>query len=185
MCRARTQDGSIPHSDSEAVQLTREVDSSVNAAASCLLGRVAICRLRPPGRNRNRGSSRCRQRSNPRLTQVFASGTSADPTLRAHKLPRQIQLHLLPFLLSFFNASSPPHTFQSNIHLPRTPHHPPCRLLCLLRPRMVPLLPPPRSHCLRPPPHHRNRLCNPSLWRAPHASGSNFVGCVPRRGKQV
>jgi hypothetical protein len=36
LCRARTQDGSIPHSDSEAVQLTREVDSSVNATASTL-----------------------------------------------------------------------------------------------------------------------------------------------------
>jgi hypothetical protein len=34
LCRVRTQDGSIPHSDSEEVQSIREEDSSVNAAAS-------------------------------------------------------------------------------------------------------------------------------------------------------
>jgi hypothetical protein len=36
LCRARTQDESIPHTDSEVGQSTREEDSLVNAAASTL-----------------------------------------------------------------------------------------------------------------------------------------------------
>jgi hypothetical protein len=82
------------------------------------------------------------------------------------------------------DVSRPPFPLQSNVPLPRTRRHPPRRILCLRRPRMVPHLPPPRSHRLRPPPHHRNHLCNPSVRRAPHAPRAHFSRCVSRRGKQ-
>src|SRR5271169_519253 len=95
-----------------------------------------------------------------------SSNANPDTSLHSHKLPILLDSdYFFPLLLSFKDASSPPHTIQNPLHLPRTPHHPPRRLLRLLRPRMVSYLPPPRSHPLRPPPHHRNRLCNSSLRR--------------------